>query len=159
MAIKKGDKRIVISNKNELHVSFTPKLKKDNHDKYLKLMLSGFGQAMVNLLGGLPMLRPATEREVEEGVYIFANPEEDNALFKVKKQVYRDVVDYLDRLMHALFPDVMYIELAQERLQEQVEQMSQEEADEYNKLLSEIAEEVRNEVVSKVQDSDNRDDA
>jgi len=143
MAIKKGDLRIVISNKKDLTVSYTPKLKKENHDKYLKMLMSGFGQGMVDLLAGLPMLRPATEREVKEGVYIFADPEKDNELYKIKKAVYQDVVDYLDRLMHALFPDIMYIQGALERLQERSEGLTPEEAEEFKKLLEEIKNEVQ----------------
>jgi hypothetical protein len=143
MAIKKGDLRIVISNKKDLTVSYTPKFKKENHDNYLKLLLSGFGQGMVDLLAGLPMLRPATEREVEEGIYIFADPEKDNELYKIKKAVYQGVVDYLDRLMHALFPDIMYINGALERLQERSEGLTPEEAEEFKKLLEEIKNEVQ----------------
>ena len=89
------------------------------------------------------MLRPATEREVEEGIYIFADPEKDNELYKIKKAVYQGVVDYLDRLMHALFPDIMYIQGALERLQERSEGLTPEEAEEFKKLLEEIKNEVQ----------------
>lgn len=116
--------------------------KSDKQD-HMNGLLEGFRLGLNVLFAEIPMLRPATEQEVDEHVYIFKDEVADNQLYKNRKVLRGELIEMFDSTLHELFPDIYYIDASLEHQQETVTAMSKEEAAEYTKKIAEVAAAVR----------------
>ena len=132
--------------KGQLKVKFSPDLKvADLEDAQIHTnsVLSGTRIALNILLGGIPVMRPATDEEVEAKVYIFKDEKADNELYKVRKQTYESLANTFDGILKELFPDIDYIQSTIKHQQELVFDMNTDQAEEHKYMLEQIAKRVR----------------
>lgn len=132
--------------KNLVKVNFSPSIKRSkqvDHQTHVNVILAGMDLGLVELLGKLPILRNASDIEREKNIYVFKDEEADNRLYKNRKQMYDTVAGIFQTTLAKLFPDVEYIDLCTINQQETIFEMSKEEAEEYQKEIQEITEQVR----------------
>lgn len=132
--------------KNLVKVQFVPSMKRAtqvDHQTHVNALLAGTDLGLKELLGTLPVLRAATDVEKEKQVYIFKDEEADNNLYKSRKAMYDTIAGIFQETLSTLFPDVEYIDLCTINQQETIFEMTKEEADEYQKEIAELTEEVR----------------
>jgi hypothetical protein len=138
----------VNANKGELKVNFSPSLKRSklhDHQILVNATLAGTDLALQMLLGTLPVLRPASEAESEVSIYVFKDEERDNKIYKQRKELYDKMVESFEGTLHALFPDIEYIDNCTKIQQETIFDMTKEEAEEHKAMVTEIVEKVRKE--------------
>lgn len=121
--------------KQEVSVTFTPKLKGTFNSSVLSTLIAGFTLALQEILEPVPLLRPATPEEVEAKTYIFQNEQTDNALYNVRKNLRNRIEQEFVTIMHNMFPDVEYIE--QTILYHQEQSMTRTE-EETKEIIAEI---------------------
>lgn len=130
-----------------VNVGFSPRKGREvTHEDthiYLNTILSGAHVGMLSILSTLPILRPATPEEKELNAYIFKDEKRDNALFKSRKQIYDGIANTFNTILNEAFPDVVYVENTRKYQQEFVFGKSDEEIDEYQKSIEELANMIR----------------
>jgi len=134
--------------KGEIEARIVPKQKRGvmtDIKPYLNVMLSAVKMGLTAILADLPVLRPATEPEVQAKVYIFKDEKNDNALFISRKAIYNAIADVFKTTLKDLFPDVEFIIQAIAHQQDIVTEMSVEDAASHKHLIEDIAREVREE--------------
>lgn len=138
--------------KGEIEARIVPKQKRGvmtDIKPYLNVMLSAVKIGLTAILADLPVLRPATEPEVQSKVYIFKDEKNDNALFTTRKAIYNAIADVFKGTLKELFPDVEFIVQAIAHQQDIVTEMSVEDAADHKRLIEDIAKEVREEAPTK----------
>jgi hypothetical protein len=138
--------------KGEIEARIVPKQKRGvmtDIKPYLNVMLSGTKLGLTAILADLPVLRPASEAEVEAKVYIFKDEKNDNALYVTRKALYQAVADVFNTTLKDLFPDVEFIAEAIKHQQSIVTEMKPGEVEEHKRFIKDIAAEVRGEAVVK----------
>ena len=108
-------------------------------NKAVNTLVGGLEIAFTNWFQTLAVLRPATPEERAENVYIFANQEKDNELYKMRVQVYNSLSTAFSGILEKAFPDVMYIAGTVQRNQEIVESGDKEAIKEREKVINNIA--------------------
>lgn len=132
--------------KGRIKVKFTPDMKTgtlQDLQVHVNSILSGTHIALVSLLNGLAMMRPATDEERDAQVYIFKNEEQDNQLYKSRLQLHDTLANTFDGILKTIFPDVQYIEQVRKHQQEIIFEMTEEEAQEHQTMLANLAEKIR----------------
>lgn len=130
---------------NTVSATFVPTLdvtKIKDVQTLLNVLTSGSHTAFVKLLGGLPILRPASEEEREAKIYVFVN-DKDNNTYKVRKDLYDQLEAVFGNILSQLFPDVEYINSCNHYQQELAFSMDEAQAEEYKKEIEEITARVR----------------
>jgi|LGVE01.1.fsa_nt_gb hypothetical protein len=141
---------------NTVKVSYIPSIKLvtlQDHQVFVNLTLAGMDMGLKELLGALPVLRPASAQEIEKSVYVFKDQIKDNKLYKERKQMYDTVANIIQNTLKVLFPDVEYIDTCTQNQQELIFDMTREEAEAYNAELVELTEAIRNPIVEEDEDS------
>lgn len=131
----------------QVKVKTSPQVPKTNLDELqylLNVLITGTDAGLKEMLGGLPVLRPASEVEREANVYVFKDEERDNALYKQRKALHDSIANVFNNTLKTLFPDIEYINSVQNHQQELVFDMSAEEAEEHQAEIQKIVEQVRN---------------
>ena len=134
--------------KGEIEARILPKQKRGvmtDIKPYLNVMLSAVKMGLTAILADLPVLRPATEPEVQSKVYIFKDEKNDNVLYQTRRAIYQVIADVFKTTLKDLFPDVEFIIEAIAHQQDIVTEMSVEEAADHKRLIEDIAREVREE--------------
>lgn len=134
--------------KREVSVKFKPNLTKETIDSellqmYLNTLVSGFHVGMASLLAGIPILRAATQEEMDLDVYVFQG--KDNDLFKARKQLYYSIAKIFRSILSEIFPDVEYIEGARIRQQEFIANKTPEEIEQYHQQVKDLVEKMKGE--------------
>lgn len=128
---------------------FTPKLKTAEFDKekqlYITTLLAGSQLGLTVLLDQLPLLRPATEEEVELKTYIFKDEEADNKLYKARLALYTSLGETFAQTLSELFPDIEYIENTLKHHQEEAMNNTREEHAKVLVKLRKLAKKIREE--------------
>lgn len=141
----KNEFRIVITLKekeNKIAVDVLPKPSAKRPfplNKAVNTFVGGLEIAFDNWFKTLAVLRPATPEERAENVYIFADQEKDNALYKLRVQVYNSLSVAFTGILEKAFPDVMYIAGAIQQNQEIVDGGDEKAIKEREKVISNIA--------------------
>ena len=136
--------------KGEIEARIVPKQKRGvmtDIKPYLNVMLSAVKMGLTAILADIPVLRPATEPEVQSKVYIFKDEKNDNVLYQTRKAIYQVIADVFKTTLKDLFPDVEFIIEAIAHQQDIVTEMSVEEAADHKRLIEDIAREVREEEI------------
>lgn len=136
--------------KGEIEARIVPKQKRGvmtDIKPYLNVMLSAVKMGLTAILADIPVLRPATEPEVQSKVYIFKDEKNDNVLYQTRKAIYQVIADVFKTTLKDLFPDVEFIIEAIAHQQDIVTEMSVEEAADHKRLIEDIAKEVRGEEI------------
>jgi len=144
--VMKGNKK-----ENTVSVTFQPELvstKVTDSQTLLNVLTSGTHAGFVKLLGGLPILRPATETERESKVYVFVD-DHDTRVHKMRKDLYGQLQAVFGNILTQLFPDVEYIEACNTYQQEVAFEMYETEAAEYKKEIETVVEKVKAELLEK----------
>ena len=134
------------ANKGEIKVDFSPSVKRaklQDHQILVNGTLAGANIALRMLLGGLPILRPATEMETEAKIYVFKDVKVDNEVFNQRKTLYDKLVASFEETLGALFPDIEYVNSCSAYQQEIVFEMTEEEAQNHHLDVAEIVQKVR----------------
>jgi len=134
--------------KGEIEARIVPKQKRGvmtDIKPYLNVMLSAVKMGLTAILADIPVLRPATEPEVQSKVYIFKDEKNDNVLYQTRRAIYQVIADVFKTTLKDLFPDVEFIIEAIAHQQDIVTEMSVEEAADHKRLIEDIAREVREE--------------
>lgn len=108
-------------------------------NKAVNTFIGGLEIAFGTWFQSLAVLRPATPEERAENVYIFANQEKDNELYKMRVQVYNSLSTAFTGILEKAFPDVMYIAGAIQQNQEIVDSGDEKAIKEREKVISNIA--------------------
>ena len=136
--------------KGEIEARIVPKQKRGvmtDIKPYLNVMLSAVKMGLTAILADIPVLRPATEPEVQSKVYIFKDEKNDNVLYQTRRAIYQVIADVFKTTLKDLFPDVEFIIEAIAHQQDIVTEMSVEEAADHKRLIEDIAKEVRGEEI------------
>lgn len=124
-------------------VKLTPKnFKKKDVPGLLTTLLGGVHVGLQALFAEVPIMRPATEIEKDNQVYIFAK-EKDNDLYKGRANLYKVVSEDLNATLDLVFPDIRYIDDTIKHQQELVFNMSAEEAEEHRLHVAKVSEYVK----------------
>lgn len=134
--------------KNTVSVTFSPKLKQSKLEDMhvlLNLMQVGTTLGFRKILAPLPMMRPATDEEMDMQIYIMKDEKKDVALYKQRKVMYENLVREFDNLVEELFGDVRYIDMATKRQEEVAFELEGEEFEDYMMEVQAITQLVRGE--------------
>lgn len=127
-------------------------MKQADRQMFLNITLAGTDTSLKKLIGGLPMLRPATDEEREANIYVMVNGKEDDDLYRGRSELYHTIANLFQNTLHELFPDVEYKEKCTEYQQELIFDMTKEEAEEYQKEIEALTESVIQKVKEGEQD-------
>jgi hypothetical protein len=131
--------------KNSVDVLFTPELKETelkDVQTLLNLLTAGTHGAFIQLLAGMPMLRPASAEEREAHVYVFKD-ELDNKNYKGRKHLYQQIKNIFEGVLKELFPDVEYVNACNDYQQDLAFEMNEEQAEEHKKEIEDLTKRVR----------------
>lgn len=112
---------------------------------FLNTLLIGFQSGLHKILKDVPVMRPMTELELENKVYVFVN-EEDNELYKVRKELFKNISSILNDGLIQIFPDVDYISSTLQHQQELAMTMEPEDAKQHVLDIEAVAVQVRKQV-------------
>jgi hypothetical protein len=132
--------------KQSVKVTTSPSLKRcslQDHQTLVNVLLAGVDLGLKELLGALPVLRPASAEEKEAQVYVFKDEEKDNKLYNERKNMYNAVAQVFEGTLSELFPDIEYIDNSIKNRQEIIFDMSKEEAEQYQEEMEELTKRVR----------------
>ena len=131
----------------EVKVKFNPNMTTAVFDEEkhqaINTVLAGAMLSLQVLFGALPVLRPATEEEVNAKVYVLKDMKADAALLSMRKEIYNGLAETFKNVLHELFPDVEYINDTQLYQQEQSMTRTPEEHDAFIKELELLTEKIR----------------
>ena len=132
--------------KGQIKATYFPKLETSQpheRDYYVNTFLSGIELVMKQLLGDLPVLRPATDEERALEVYVFKDSEKDNNLYQARKAIYQAVANVFQNVLSGMFPDVEYVDTCASAQQEIAFNMSESEIEEHKYELEELSKKIR----------------
>jgi MinD-like ATPase involved in chromosome partitioning or flagellar assembly len=137
--------------KGKLKIKFNPKptFQEESIGEYLNILLDGVSKGLQHILARIPMMRPPTQLEEENHLYVFANAEEDNKLYNARKYLYMSISEAFNTTLKNLFPDIVFIDSTTEARREAVLQMSQEDAEVYKKEIEQLTEKIKEQFVNK----------
>lgn len=137
--------------KGQLKIKFNPKpsVQDESIGEYLNILLDGISKGLQQLLVYIPMMRPPTQLEEENHLYVFANAKEDNELYNARKYLYMSISNAFNTTLKELFPDIVFIDSTTEARREAVLQMSQEDAEVYKKEIEQLIENIKEQFVNK----------
>jgi len=136
------------ADKNVVKVQTSPSIKRaslGDRQTLVNVLLAGTDLGLKELLGGLPVLRAASEAEMEAKVYVFKDQVKDNELYKSRKGMYDTFAGIFQETLKSIFPDVEYIDLSQKHQQDIIFEMTSEEAEEHKLEIAEVVKKVREE--------------
>lgn len=148
---------IKTDSENAIKVVYSPQLKiekaeDNNRDAYMQMLLGGFHIGLLQIFADLPALRPATELETDNDVYVFVN-EIDNEIFKIRRVIYNMLKDYFDNTLSLIFPDIEYILNTQKIQQELAFDLDSGAMEAHLEKIKNITAQVKEEVINeKAQD-------
>lgn len=132
---------------NKSSYSFEPPLEdKDTVVLQYRNLLSGVPNALMEILVNIPILRPASEMERNNHVYIFNEGEEgeaENKIYKFRKDCYDSLAALFSSILSTAFPDIEYINACSTYQQEYIADHDQEEVEAYKKDIQDVTTYVR----------------
>lgn len=133
----------------QVQVSFTPKPNPgsgEDLNAYLNGLSAGMRVAFAALLQNVPMLRPATQEEMDAHIYVFKNEGPDNQQYNLRKKLYNSIAAEFAATLREAFPDVEYIDTSLQYQQELALDMSSEDAENHRLKIAEVVENIRKDV-------------
>ena len=139
--------QIKLSNEgNKVSVAFEPELDNSTFVQHINLYLNAVPSVLLNILSTIPLLRPASDVEQEHKIYVFAEDEkgeEENRLYKYRKDLYDTISAIFSELLTTAFPDIQYIEQCKVYQQDFCATHNEEETAEHLSEISKISDYVR----------------
>lgn len=117
-------------------INFEPALNQSTFVPLINNALNTMPQALLNMLTLVPILRPASNMEKEQKLYVFQDGEEgkvENDLYKYRKHLYDQIGAVFGQLLSTAFPDIEYIEGCKQHQQTFCMEHTEEEVKEYAK--------------------------
>ena len=133
---------------NEVEVKFLPRVKTPDVAvtiSQLNTLLAGVSVGLATLMATLPILRPATQEEIDAKIYIFEDSAKDSALFEQRKNLFYALEDTFSSVLASSFPDVVYIENCRKFNQEQMLDATPEAAEARRLEVERLAKSIRKE--------------
>lgn len=137
---------ISVEDKN-VSINYEPELTAENAKDFYMASVNGAYVTLIEVLSNLlPVLRPATQLERDNNVYIFREGDAgvlENNLYKQRQSVYDSLVSVFNTILRTVFPDVEYIEHCKQFQQNLSFEGKKEDINAFNEKAKEVAEYVR----------------
>lgn len=146
----------ILKNEKEGTVTFTPCVDNDTTASFIELLINALPTVIYSATSAIPMLRPATEEEREQNVYVFreGDPGEyENRLYKYRKGLHDAIAAAVNEALSTVFPDVQYIQACARYQQDFCAEHSEEEIATYQEAVETITKSIRenfNEIMEKI---------
>lgn len=141
------DNKITISMKDQqVDISYEPEITIDNIGEHYAMLLSTLPATVLNVVMSMPMLRPVCEQERDAHIYVFRDGEEgeqENRLYKIRKQFYDQLAQVFGSILTAGFPDIEYIEACSAYQQQFITEASHDDYLEYLDKAEDVTNYVR----------------
>lgn len=153
------NKIIVSVEDNNVSINYEPELTAETAKDFYMASVNGAYVTLIEVLSNLlPVLRPATQLERDNNVYIFREGDAgvlENNLYKQRQSVYDSLVSVFNTILRTVFPDVEYIEHCKQFQQNLSFEGKEEDVNAFNEKAKEVAEYVRtnfNDLIKEVLD-------
>ena len=136
----------ILKNEKEGTVTFTPSVNDETTASFLELLISALPTVIYSATSGIPMLRPATEEERAQNIYVFREGEPgeyENRLYKYRKGLYDAIAAAINEGLSTVFPDVQYIQACARYQQDFCAEHTEEEVSEYQEVVEAITKSIR----------------
>ena len=136
----------ILKNEKEGTVTFTPSVDNDTIAPFTELLINSLPTVIYSILSAIPMLRPATEEERTQNVYVFREGEPgeyENRLYKYRKGLHDAIAAAVNEALSTVFLDVQYIQACARYQQDFCAEHTEEEVSAYQEVVESITKSIR----------------
>lgn len=136
----------ILKNEKEGTVTFTPSVNDQTTASFTELLINALPTVIYSITSEIPMLRPATEDERAQNVYVFREGDPgklENHLYKYRKGLHDAIAAAVNETLSTVFPDVQYIQACAKYQQDFCAEHTEEEIKAYQETVKSLTDSVR----------------